>query len=142
MPTVPFDGYHKERNMQATGVNHIILTVSDVARAKAFYRHALDCEVRDITGNPDYGFYFAVGEVEFFVGPSRVPVPNDRFSEFRVGLDHIAFTVPDRATLDALASKLQAAGVETQGVEQFAPTGNYYVAFRDPDNIQLEFWLP
>jgi glyoxylase I family protein len=128
--------------MQATGVNHIILTVSDVARARAFYRDVLECEVHDIAGNPDYGFYFAVGGVEFYIGPSREPVPDDRFSEFRVGLDHIAFTVPDRATLDALAAKLLAAGVDTQGVEQFAPTGNYYIAFRDPDNIQLEFWLP
>ena len=128
--------------MQATGVNHIILTVSDVARARAFYRDVLDCDVHDITENPDYGFYFAVGEVEFYVGPSRSPVPDDRFSEFRVGLDHVAFTVADRATLDALAAKLLAAGVDTQGVEQFAPTGNYYIAFRDPDNIQLEFWLP
>jgi hypothetical protein len=32
--------------------------------------------------------------------------------------------------------------VETRGVEQFAHTGNWYVAFRDPDNIQLEYWLP
>jgi hypothetical protein len=28
------------------------------------------------------------------------------------------------------------------GVEQFVHTGNWYVAFRDPDNIQLEYWLP
>jgi glyoxylase I family protein len=128
--------------MQATGVNHIVLTVSDVARARAFYRDILECDVRDIAANPDYGFYFAVGEVEFYLSPSRTPVPDDRFSEFRVGLDHISFTVPDRATLDALAVKLMSAGVDTKGVEQFAPTGNYYVAFRDPDNIQLEFWLP
>ena len=40
------------------------------------------------------------------------------------------------------AERLTAAGVETQGVERFAPTGNLYVAFRDPDNIQLEYWLP
>jgi hypothetical protein len=44
--------------------------------------------------------------------------------------------------LHELAEKLIAAGVDTKGVEQFAPSGNWYVAFRDPDNIQLEYWLP
>lgn len=44
--------------------------------------------------------------------------------------------------LRELADRLIAAGVETKGVEQFNPTGNWYVAFRDPDNIQLENWLP
>src|SRR4051794_26516258 len=102
-------GLHEEITMQATGVNHIILTVSDVARARAFYRDVLECDVHDIASNPDYGFYFAVGEVEFYLGPSRSPVPGDRFSEFRVGLDHVAFTVPARATLDALAEKLMSA---------------------------------
>jgi catechol 2,3-dioxygenase-like lactoylglutathione lyase family enzyme len=128
--------------MEATGVNHIILTIGDVERSRAFYRDVLGCEVADIADNPDYGFYFAVGEVEFYVGPSRQPVAGDRFSEFRIGLDHVAFTVADRPTLDALAERLLAAGVDTKGVEQFAPSGNYYIAFRDPDNIQLEFWLP
>jgi catechol 2,3-dioxygenase-like lactoylglutathione lyase family enzyme len=128
--------------MEATGVNHIILTIGDVDRSRAFYRDVLGCEVADIGDNPAYGFYFAVGGVEFYVGPSRQPIAGDRFSEFRIGLDHLAFTVPDRATLDAWAARLIAAGVETNGVEQFAPTGNYYIAFRDPDNIQLEFWLP
>jgi catechol 2,3-dioxygenase-like lactoylglutathione lyase family enzyme len=128
--------------MQATGVNHIILTVGDIARSRAFYRDVLGCEVADVADNPDYGFYFKVGDVEFYVSPSRAPLPGDRFSEFRIGLDHVAFTVADRATLDALAARLLAAGVATSGVEQFAPTGNYYIAFRDPDNIQLEYWLP
>lgn len=126
----------------ATGVNHIILTVGDIARSRAFYQDVLGCEVADIADNPAYGFYFKVGEVEFYVGPSRAPIADDRFSEFRIGLDHVAFTVPDRDTLDALAARLLAAGVDTNGVEQFAPTGNYYIAFRDPDNIQLEYWLP
>ena len=47
-----------------------------------------------------------------------------------------------REALHELADKLIAAGVDTKGVEQFVHTGNWYVAFRDPDNIQLEYWLP
>jgi catechol 2,3-dioxygenase-like lactoylglutathione lyase family enzyme len=87
------------------------------------------------------GFYFASGGVAFFLFPSRNPIPSDRFNEFRIGLDHLAFTAPDEGALYALADKLIAARVETQGVETYH-TGNKYVAFRDPDNIQLEYWLP
>ncbi len=48
---------------------------------------------------------------------------------------------PTEAALHALADKLIAAGVDTKGVEIYAPTGKRYVVFRDPDNIQLEYWL-
>jgi catechol 2,3-dioxygenase-like lactoylglutathione lyase family enzyme len=56
-------------------------------------------------------------------------------------LDHLSFTALSEAALQSLAERLQAAGVETKGVETYH-TGNRYVAFRDPDNIQLEYWLP
>ncbi|MEA2574221.1 MAG: glyoxylase family protein [Chloroflexia bacterium] len=128
--------------MHTTGLNHVILTVSDVARSRAFYSDVLGFDAIVIQGNPDKGFFFVSGGVYFFFYPSRQPLPGDRFSEFRIGLDHLAFTAESREALDELVTRLAAAGVETAGVEQFAPTGNWYVAFRDPDNIQLEYWLP
>lgn len=123
--------------MQTSGLNHIILTVSDVARSRAFYGGLLNFDLNDIAD----GFYFVSGGVAFFLFPSRQPILDDRFDEFRIGLDHLAFTAPDEDALQLLVEKLKAAGVETQGVELYH-TGNKYVAFRDPDNIQLEYWLP
>jgi glyoxylase I family protein len=79
--------------------------------------------------------------VSIFLFPSNHPLVNDRFNEFRIGLDHLSFTAPNEQALHSLADKLRASGVETQGVELYH-TGNKYVAFRDPDNIQLEYWLP
>lgn len=102
----------------------------------------LGFEVTIFGEDPPRGLYFAAGGVLFFLYPSRQPAPGDRFSEFRVGLDHLAFAAPSMEALQELANRLISAGVDTNGVEQFAPTGNYYVAFRDPDNIQLEYWLP
>ncbi|HEX8682814.1 MAG TPA: VOC family protein [Ardenticatenaceae bacterium] len=127
--------------METPGLNHVILTISDVEQSRAFYGDLLGFEVANVGDDPAWGFYFMAGGVAFFLMPSRQPTPGDRFSEFRVGLDHLAFTATSRESLDTFAEKLIAAGVETQGVEQFEPTGNYYVAFRDPDNIQLEYWL-
>jgi glyoxylase I family protein len=128
--------------MHTPGLNHIILTVSDVTRSRAFYGDLLGFDTIVIEEDPDKSFFFTVGDVQFFVFPSRQPIPGDRFSEFRIGLDHLSFTAPDVAALHEVANKLIAAGVDTKGVEQFVHTGNYYVAFRDPDNIQLEYWLP
>jgi len=33
------------------------------------------------------------------------------------------------------------AGAETKGVETYEPSYKKSVTFRDPDNIQLEYWL-
>ena len=123
--------------MKTTGLNHIILTISDVAKSRAFYEGLLGFEAQDF----DNGFYFISGGIEFFFFPSRNPIPNDRFTEFRIGLDHLSFAAPNEEELDHLAERLLRAGVDTKGVETFR-TGNRYVAFRDPDNIQLEYWLP
>lgn len=128
--------------MHTPGLNHVILTVSDVERSRLFYGDLLGFDVTILEGDPDNSFFFTAGGVQFFLFPSREPVPGDRFSEFRIGLDHLAFTAPSAEALHALANKLLAAGVDTKGVEQFVYTGNLYVAFRDPDNIQLEYWLP
>jgi len=128
--------------MHTPGLNHIILTVSNTERSRAFYGNLLGFNLMIIEEDPDKSFFFSCGGVQFFFFPSRQPVPKDRFSEFRIGLDHLSFTAPSREALHELAEKLIAAGVQTQGVEQFVHTGNWYMAFRDPDNIQLEYWLP
>ncbi len=127
------------KQMQPIGLDHIILTISDLERSRAFYGDLLGFDVKML---PHGGFYFMLSDMWFFLIPSAKPIAADRFSEFRIGLDHISFRAPSMEALHELTATLQAAGVETNGVEQFKPSGNWYVAFRDPDNIQLEYWLP
>ncbi len=123
--------------METTGLNHIIMTIKDVKVSRAFYADLLGFEIQNIAD----GFSLVTGGVSIFFFPSNHPIPDDRFSEFRIGLDHLSFNAPSEAALQSLAAKLQSAGIETKGVETYH-TGNRYVAFRDPDNIQLEYWLP
>lgn len=123
--------------METSGLNHIIMTIKDVKVSQAFYGDLLGFEIKSIAD----GFFFVVGGVLVFFFPSNHPLPDDRFNEFRIGLDHLAFTAPSEEALYLFADHLQASGVETKGVETYH-TGNKYVAFRDPDNIQLEYWLP
>ena len=123
--------------METSGLNHIIMTIKDVKISQAFYGDLLGFELETIAD----GFFFRAGGVTLFFFPSNHPIPNDRFNEFRIGLDHLSFTAPSETALQSLADRLQATGVDTKGVETYH-TGNKYVAFRDPDNIQLEYWLP
>jgi catechol-2,3-dioxygenase len=63
----------------------------------------------------------------------------DKFDERAVGLDHLALRVPDRTALEAWAKHLNDLGVEHSGVQE--EMGGSLIAFRDPDNIQLELWV-
>jgi glyoxylase I family protein len=127
--------------VETPGLHHIVLTVSDPARSRAFYQDVLGFETTVMEGAPVPGFAFMVGGMGVYVLASYRPIKGDRFSEFRVGLDHLSFTAPSEEALRTLAERLLAAGVDTRGVERFV-TGNLYIAFRDPDNVQLEYWLP
>lgn len=123
--------------METSGLNHIIVTIKDAGISRSFYEDILGFEVKNIAD----GFFLVTGGISIFFFPSNQPVADDRFDEFRIGLDHLAFTAPSEAALQSLAEKLFERGVSTKGVETYH-TGNQYVAFRDPDNIQLEYWLP
>lgn len=89
----------------------------------------------------------AVGDARLIL---RSPLPGtpggDRFSEFRIGVDHVAFAVSDREELDALIGRLRQAGVETRGIQTFTDPDEpadtkEFVCFRDPDNVQVEFYM-
>jgi catechol-2,3-dioxygenase len=62
--------------------------------------------------------------------------PGEPFSEFRTGLDHLEFEVADRDELERWEQRLTALGIAHSGIK------DHLVTFRDPDNIQLEFFWP
>jgi glyoxylase I family protein len=62
------------------------------------------------------------------------------FSEWRTGLDHLEFLVDRREDLDEWVVKLDRLGIQHSGVKEPEYTSNAMLTFRDPDNIQLEFF--
>jgi catechol 2,3-dioxygenase-like lactoylglutathione lyase family enzyme len=84
-------------------------------------------------------FAFDAGGALVFAFASRKPAAGDRSSDVRIGPGRRPFAAERAAVLHALGDRLRAARGETNGVEVFAPTGDRSVAFRDPDNIQLEY---
>ena len=128
----------------ATGpVHHIRLTVTDVDRTRDFYTSVLGFQV---VMDLQPGYFLSNGAVGLGVGPSPQPdraISGDRFDENRVGLDHLSFSVGSRAELDQAIRVLDQRGVPHGEVKDLgAAFGLYILAFRDPDNIQLELSAP
>jgi catechol-2,3-dioxygenase len=70
----------------------------------------------------------------------ETPAPPEPFSEYRVGLDHIAFGCASRDELEKWVGRLDELGVEHEGIKD-AHYGSG-LSFRDPDGIALEFFAP
>ena len=62
----------------------------------------------------------------------------DAFSEYRTGLDHLEFGVASRQELEAWKARLDDLGIKHSPIKE-RPT-SLILTFRDPDNIQLEFF--
>ena len=125
------------------GVHHFRLTVTDVDRTVAFYADLLGFK-KLLDLNP--GAFLSNGSVGLGIGPFPDPagaITGDRFSENRVGLDHVSFAVPSRKVLEDAVRLLDARGVPHSEVRDLGEAfGIAILIFRDPDNIQLELSAP
>jgi glyoxylase I family protein len=121
------------------GIHHIALRSANIERSKRFYADTLGFSViREVPGL----FIFLAGSAAIGVrGPDTQTSPGDRFSPFRVGLDHIALACADEAELNRVASALSSAGIENTGVKRDPTLDKDYVAFKDPDGISWELYM-
>ena len=118
-------------------LDHIAITVSDFARSKRFYEQALaplGYAVLMEFSHPEYGRQAGLGadrKPDFWIGTSGPPT----------GRLHLAFSAPDRATVDAFHGAALAAGATDNGAPGLRPQyhPNYYGAFvLDPDGHNIE----
>jgi len=125
-----------------TGGHHVALTVSDADRSAEWYGTLLNMQVALKGDGEDVKFrVLADPESGWVLGVRQyLTYPADRFDEFRTGLDHLAFGVATRAELEDWEKQLSSRGITFTPIAE-TPIGSVIV-FRDPDNIQLEFWLP
>lgn len=121
------------------GIHHVSLTVADPDLSADWYRLVLGFEE---VGRMQHDGLSKVllgrdGLVIGLIGHGHQAVPGE-FSERRTGLDHLGFGVADRVELERWVAVLDDLGVEHSQILRGA-TGDL-VAFRDPDNIALEFY--
>ena len=124
-------------------LTHVAVTVRDLSVSVAWYEALLEAKpVLDEDTDPDFHHtvYLLGNNPLFGLHQHARPAPEEPFSEFRVGLDHVAFGCADRAELEKWARRLDELGVAHGGIKD-ASYGSG-LSFRDPDGIALEFFAP
>ena len=125
---------------RTVGTHHLRLPVSDLDRSLACYPEVLGFEPR---------MRFAPNSVLLHDGTMGLGLNTPwhelsegerRFDEARVGLDHIGFRVASADEVRQAAEHLDAHGVARSEVKPGRLPGSVLVVFRDPDNIQLEYY--
>jgi catechol 2,3-dioxygenase-like lactoylglutathione lyase family enzyme len=126
--------------MEINGMAHVILTVRDFARARAFYGELLPyLGLRPVVDGAEY-FYCVGGRTALGIRPASPERAREAFDQNRSGLHHLCFRARSREDVDsvhALLVRLGAKIVHPPREDGFAP-GYYSVLFEDPDGIRLE----
>jgi catechol-2,3-dioxygenase len=120
-----------------TGLSHVQLRVTDVAASARWYTAALGLE--------PYQADPAIGYVALRHPASRVVIvlTTDTSGGWHAqggALDHLAFGVPDGASLEAWADHLTSVGIDHAGV--VPENGNPSLQLRDPDGTAVELVAP
>jgi catechol 2,3-dioxygenase-like lactoylglutathione lyase family enzyme len=124
-------------------LTHVALTVRDLSVSVPWYETLFDAEpVLDEDTEPDFHHtvYLLGGGTLFGLHQHQRAAPAEQFSEFRIGLDHIAFGCADRSELEKWSRRLDELGI-VHGEIKDAAYGSG-LSFRDPDGIALEFFAP
>jgi glyoxylase I family protein len=117
-------------------VHHVTLRVTQLDRSIGFYQALCGFQ---IVAALRYGTILSNGAVILGLCETPRAGGQDRFDEFRVGLDHLSFSVGSRAELERAVAILDQHRVPHGEIEDMGREfGLYVLAFRDPDNIQIE----
>jgi len=136
----------------SSGFAHVRLTVTDIARSKAFYDLVFGWPVAiDASGSVDEPGVKDSPEI-FYGGcvyqtPQGAlfglrPVGSTSFDPEHTGLDHISFAVASRAELVRARTALADAGIEHGEILDLADAGLAILSFQDPDDINVELTAP
>lgn len=120
-------------------IDHIVLTVSDIARTKEFYAK--------IFGEPVFAdeesIQYTIWRTKlFFWLPYGTLPKNDKFDSNRIGLDHFAIGISSLEDLQQVAVTLDQASIEHSWIHIDTHSNKEKIRLKDPDGIKVEFFLP
>jgi glyoxylase I family protein len=139
--------------IEITGCHHIRLTVTDIARSRAFYTEVLGFQVlAESPGDPSdpavrsdperlYGGVVMLAG-SLVLGLRPVAPADDSFESERVGLDHLSFTVASRDLLEQADRELAERGIRHGEIKELTGFGAAIMSVDDPDGIHLELTAP
>jgi catechol 2,3-dioxygenase-like lactoylglutathione lyase family enzyme len=120
-------------------VTHLAVTVSDLDQSVAWYETLFGSAPFFIGDESAYRFAVWLEPVFGLHQHHGESSDGEAFDEHRIGLDHIAFGCASRGELEIWLERLEELRIEHgEIVDAFYGSG---LAFRDPDNIQLEFFV-
>lgn len=126
---------------QVTGIDHIYLTVSDMAVSEAFYDRVLlqvlEHRKNTFTIGGDTHIQYYNRYFGFVLRPARATTPHDSYAP---GLHHFCLRVDTAAEVQKVAVQLQERGIAATDACLYPDYAADYVAtfFTDPDGIRLE----
>ena len=127
--------------MEVLGLEHIDLTVSDLARSTVFYACVLESLGFERFSHPAGHTSWSNGKFTIAIRPPAPEFAGAQFNRYRVGLHHFALKVRQRADIDTLHRVL----AERRFVVLDPPAeypeygrGYYAIFFADPDGLKLE----
>lgn len=123
------------------GIDHLYVTVSDLARAEAFYdivlAEVLGFRKNSFTLGSDPHIQYYNRHFGYVLRPARTATPHEPYAP---GLHHFCLRVDSEAEVDEVATALQARGIAASPARcypEYAP--DYWASFfTDPDGIRLE----
>ncbi len=126
--------------IEVFGVEHIDLTVNDLARSSDFYDQVLgELGFRRLAEDADARW--ANAHLTIGIRPAGGDQHDARFNRYRVGLHHLALKAGSREAVDRFHSFLVDNGIAVLDPPAEYPQygANYYaVFFSDPDGLKLE----
>jgi catechol 2,3-dioxygenase-like lactoylglutathione lyase family enzyme len=143
----PVPGSYGESRLmpRVVGIDHLVLSVGDFARSKAFYDKLLGFlgfklkyDYAEMSG-------WSNGRTLFWIAAADAQGRKRKYRKGDIGFHHYAFELASRGDVDKLGAFL-----DENGMTVIDPPGEYYgrdyyaVYFTDPDGMKLEgmIWAP
>ena len=124
---------------RVTGIDHLVLSVGDLARSKAFYGKVLGFLGFKLTHDGGGFAGWSNGKTLFWIAQADAQGRTRKHRKGDIGFHHYAFELASRKDVDALGAFLV-----KHGMTVVDPPGEYYddcyyaVYFNDPDGMKLE----
>ncbi|MBL6855910.1 MAG: VOC family protein [Rhodobacteraceae bacterium] len=122
------------------GMAHVILTVSQFDKARAFYSSLLPQFGMSLVHDGEDFCYHVGARTAIGIRKCDPEFLGERFEQYRVGLHHLCLRARSRDDVDKTAKLVTKLGAQIiRGPEERDwAQGYYYVLFEDPDGIRFE----